>query len=74
MATKTSTADKYFATQQRDQTVKDMVEKERAATAAKSARLKALRLAKEAEDREAMAKLLPEPAKPRRRTKVKTGA
>jgi hypothetical protein len=47
-----SGTDKYFtATQQREQTVKDIIEKERAATEAKSARLKALRLAKEAEDR-----------------------
>jgi len=34
---KTSAAGTYFATQQRDQTVKEIVEKERAATAAKSA-------------------------------------
>jgi hypothetical protein len=43
----------FKAAQLRDETVKDIVEKERAELAAKSARLRALRLAKEAAEREA---------------------
>jgi hypothetical protein len=41
------------ASDARNQLVKDMVEKERAATDAKTAKLRALRLAKEAADRAA---------------------
>jgi hypothetical protein len=49
-----SRADAAFMTpQQRDDAIKKEIEKEREAVAAKSARLKALRLAKEAADREA---------------------
>ena len=73
MAKKSHTgADGVFsASEQREQTVKDIIEKERAEVAARSARLKALRLAKEAADREAAAKLPPEPQKPKR-TRKKT--
>ena len=55
----------FRASEQREQAIRDEIEKERAATAAKTARLKALRLAKEASDREAEA-ANPPPAKPRR--------
>ena len=41
----------FSASEQRDALVKQEIEKERAATAAKTAKLKALRLAKEAEDK-----------------------
>ena len=48
MARKTSTGAEavFSASEQREQTVKDIIEKERAEVAARSARLKALRLAK----------------------------
>jgi hypothetical protein len=46
-------AQNYFTqTEKRDALVREEVEKERAVAAAKTAKLKALRLAKEAEDRE----------------------
>ena len=45
----------FTASQQRDDAVKREIEKERNAIIAKSARLKALRLAKEEADREAAA-------------------
>ena len=41
----------FTASEQRDTLVKQEIEKERAASAAKTAKLKALRLAKEAEDK-----------------------
>lgn len=41
----------FTASEHRDALVKQEIEKERAATAAKTARLKALRLAKEADDK-----------------------
>ena len=41
----------FTASEQRDSFVKQEIEKERAATAAKTAKLRALRLAKEAEDK-----------------------
>jgi hypothetical protein len=41
----------FTASEQRDKSVRAEIEKERAATNAKTARLKALRLAKEAEDK-----------------------
>ena len=71
MANKTRTgADAIFtASEQREQTVRDIIEKERLAVEAKSARLKALRLAKEAADREAAANLPPKPEKPKRSRK-----
>ena len=56
----------FSASEQRSRMVLDLVEKERAATDAKTAKLKALRLAKEAEDR-ATAAQNPAPAKPRRK-------
>lgn len=63
-----SKADKFFtASQQRDETVKQIIEKERAATAAKSAKLRLLRLAKEEEDRKIAAEL--PPAVPKKRIK-----
>jgi len=43
----------FSASQQRDETIKQEIAKERAQTDAKTAKLKALRLAKEAADREA---------------------
>jgi len=54
----------FSASEVRSRAVLDQIEKERAATDAKTARLKALRLAKEAEER-AQAALKPAPAKPR---------
>ena len=45
----------FRASEQREQAIRNEIEKERAATAAKTARLKALLLAKEASDREAAA-------------------
>jgi hypothetical protein len=56
----------FSASDQRSRMVLDQVEKERAAADAKTARLKALRLAKEAEER-ASAAQNPAPAKPRRK-------
>jgi hypothetical protein len=75
MAKKSHTgADAVFsASEQREQTVKDIIEKERAEVAARSARLKALRLAKEAADREAAAKLPPEKPKRTRKKTAPTG-
>jgi hypothetical protein len=56
----------FSASEQRSRAVLDQIEKERAASDAKTARLKALRLAKEAEERaQAAAKPAPPPAKPR---------
>jgi hypothetical protein len=56
----------FSASEQRSRMVLEQVEKERAATDAKTAKLKALRLAKEAEDK-AIADQNPAPAKPRRK-------
>jgi hypothetical protein len=56
----------FSASDQRTRMVLDQVEKERAATDAKTARLKALRLAKEAEDKTKTVQA-PSPAKPRRK-------
>jgi hypothetical protein len=74
MANKTSpAADGIFsASEQRELTVKQIIENERAAVAAKSAKLKALRLAKEAADREAAPTPPPEAVKPKRPRKPKT--
>jgi len=67
-----SRADNAFtASQQRDDIVKREIEKERAAIIAKSARLKALRLAKEAADREAAALLPPKPEPKKRAPRKK---
>jgi hypothetical protein len=67
-------AQKYFTqSEQRDTLIKQEIEKERAAVDAKTAKLRALRLAKEAADREAEEKLAaeraaaPKPAKRGRR-------
>ena len=65
-------AQKYFTqSEQRDTLVKQEIEKERAAVDAKTAKLKALRLAKEAADREAAEKLAAEqgPARTKAPTK-----
>jgi len=51
----------FTASEQRDKSVRAEIEKERAATDAKTARLKALRLAKEAADA-ALAAANPQPA------------
>jgi len=63
MATKPTTSS---ASDQRSRMVLDQVEKERAAADAKTARLKALRLATAAEEK-ASAAQNPAPAKPRRK-------
>jgi hypothetical protein len=70
----------FTASEQRDTLVRQEIEKERAASAAKTAKLRALRLAKEAEDKveadrlaliAAAAKAAKPPAKPRAKS-VKT--
>jgi len=61
-----STAQRANAADIRTQLVKDQMAQERAALDAKTARLRALRLAKEAEDA-ATAATHPAPAKPRRK-------
>lgn len=54
-------AQRYFTqSEQRDTLIKQEIEKERAAVDAKTAKLRALRLAKEAADREAAEKLAAE--------------
>ena len=56
-------ASNYFAqAEQRDKLVRQEIDKERAASAAKTAKLRALRLAKEAVDKEAGEKLAAEKA------------
>jgi len=56
----------FSASEQRTRLVLAEVEKERAASDAKTAKLKALRLAKEAEDKAILAEH-PKPPKPRRK-------
>ena len=56
----------FKASEQRDILVRKEIEKERAAVEAKTIKLKALRLAKEAEDK-TKAVQTPAPAKPRRK-------
>ncbi len=56
----------FSASDQRSRMVLDQIEKERAAADAKTARLNALRLAKEAEEKAAAAQQ-PAPGKPRRK-------
>ena len=55
----------FTASEQRDAMVRQMIDKERAATDAKTAKLRALRLAKEAEDAEAAKNAPPAPVKKR---------
>ena len=57
----------FTASEMRDSQIKEQLAKERAATDAKTARLKALRLAKEAEERAQAAQKAaqPAPSKPR---------
>ena len=64
MATRPPTT--FSASDQRSRAVLDQIEKERAAADAKTAPLKALRLAKEAEEKAAAAQQ-PAPVKPRRK-------
>jgi hypothetical protein len=67
-------AQKYFTqSEQRDTLVKQEIEKERAAIDAKTAKLRALRLAKEAVDKEAADKLEAEQAEARRKAPPKRG-
>jgi hypothetical protein len=56
----------FSASDQRSRMVLDQIEKERAATDAKTAKLKALRLAKEAEEKSRTVQA-PTPTKPRRK-------
>ena len=60
----------FTASEQRDKSVRAEIEKERAATDAKTARLKALRLAREAEEA-AQAAAAPKPAKKAKAAKKK---
>jgi hypothetical protein len=57
----------FAASEQRDETVKQMIAAEAAARDAKTAKLRALRLAKEAQDREAL--LLNPPPAPVKKTR-----
>lgn len=67
-------AQTYFqASERRDQVVRDEIARERAATDAKTARLRALRLAKEEEDRIAAANA-PAPAPKTAKRKRKTAS
>lgn len=61
----------FTQSEQRDKLIKQEIEKERVATDAKTAKLRALRLAKEAADKEAADKYAAEnpPAKPAARKK-----
>jgi hypothetical protein len=59
----------FSASQQRDETIKQTIAKERALVDAKTARLRALRLAKEAADREAGVTSDPEPNSKKRTRK-----
>jgi hypothetical protein len=62
----------FTASEQRDALVKQEIEKERAALAARTAKLKALRLAKEAEDKaEADREAALHPPKPKARSKAR---
>lgn len=62
----------FTASEQRDKSVRAEIEKERAATDAKTARLKALRLAKEAEEAaHAAANPKPAPVKAAKKTAKK---
>ncbi|HTK80428.1 MAG TPA: hypothetical protein VL286_08305 [Rhizomicrobium sp.] len=63
----------FKASDQREAAVRAEIEKERAATAAKTAKLKALRLAKEASDR-AEVEANPPPPKPKTRRPAKKTA
>jgi len=56
----------FTASEQRDALVRQMIDKERAATDAKTAKLRALRLAKEAEEAAHLA-ANPPPPKPKRK-------
>ena len=67
MVTKPPTT--FSASEQRSRAVLDQIEKERAAIDAKTARLKALRLAKEAEERAQAAQKASQPAPSKPRTK-----
>jgi len=60
----------FTASEQRDSVVKQMIESERAATEAKSAKLRVLRLAKEEADRQAALNAPPAPA-PVKKTKTR---
>ena len=62
-----SRADIQFASHARDELVKDEIAKERAKTDAKTEKLKALRLARDAEQARLDALLPPKPAKTRRK-------
>jgi len=68
-AARTRAQNHFAASEQRDTLVKQIIQAERAALDAKTAKLRALRLAKEAADREAADKLPLVPAKPKRARK-----
>lgn len=62
----------FTASEQRDTLVRQEIEKERTASDAKTAKLKALRLAKEAADKEAAALVKPVAKAPARKKKATT--
>ena len=61
----------FTASEQRDALVRDMIDKERAATDAKTAKLRAMRMAKEEEERVAAANAPAAEAKPKKK-KIRT--
>jgi len=69
-----SRADIQFASHARDVMVKDEIAKERAKTDAKTEKLKALRLARDAEQARLDALLPPKPVKTRRKAVKPSGA
>jgi hypothetical protein len=62
----------FAASEQRDTLVKQIIEAERAAVNAKTAKLRALRLAKEEADRQAALDAPPAPPKPKRSRRATT--
>jgi len=72
-AARKNAEDHFTASERRDTEVRKELERQQAAVTAQMAKLRALRLAKEAEDREAAASA-PPPAAPVRKTKKKTKA
>jgi hypothetical protein len=62
----------FAASEQRDTLVKQMIEAERAAVDAKTAKLRALRLAKEEADRQAALNAPPAPPKPKKSRRAAT--
>lgn len=72
-AAKTRAQKHFTASEERDSQIKQLIQSERTATDSKTAKLRALRLAKEEEERAAAANAPPAPAKTRvRKPRAKT--